>query len=111
MIHVESMTASQTHILAKIKAAVNAVDSSAEVILYGSRARNTEHAESDWDLLILTNGSVGLRDEQKFRHKLFELELELGEAFSTKVLSRSTWEQRKNIIPLLKNIRKEGVQI
>ena len=68
-------------ILLKIKKYVATIDPSSEVILFGSQARNEEKENSDWDILILTNLPTDLKGEQKFRHKLFELELEYGVAF------------------------------
>lgn len=54
---------------------INKIDPIAEVILYGSRARDESHEGSDWDLLILTNYSVDLKKESEFRDNLYDLEL------------------------------------
>ncbi|MBK7338020.1 MAG: nucleotidyltransferase domain-containing protein [Saprospirales bacterium] len=40
-------------ILQRIKESIRQVDPQAELILFGSRARNEERSDSDWDLLIL----------------------------------------------------------
>jgi len=67
----------------KIVRRVSEIDPDAEVYLFGSRARGDFKKDSDWDLLILTNYPVTLKDEQRYRHHLIPLELETGEAFST----------------------------
>ncbi len=76
------MKKKKAKILLEIKEYVNEIDNNAEVILFGSQARNEEKEDSDWDILILVSTSVETKDEQKFRHKLFELELKYNLPFS-----------------------------
>jgi uncharacterized protein len=98
-------------ILSRIKNLVREIDSSAEVILYGSRARGDENPESDWDILILVDSVANLDYEKVFRHKLFEIELELSEAFSVSVYNKEEWNLNYWITPLYQNIAKEGIRI
>lgn len=105
------MEKKKADILAKIKAAVQEINSEAEVILFGSRARGNEQTHSDWDILILTPSSVGIKGEQVFRHKLFDLELEFGEAFSTYVISKSDWNKKYKATQFYQQILKEGLRI
>ncbi len=98
-------------ILQKIKAYAQSVEPQAEVLLFGSRARNEAKADSDWDILILTPYPVDLKTEQQFRHKLFELELEYGLAISTFVYSKMDWNGKLKATPLFQNIKKEGVAL
>ncbi len=58
------------HMTHLIRQTINTIDPDAEVILYGPRVRGNESSESYWDLIILTNYSVDLNTEQKFRDKL-----------------------------------------
>ncbi len=96
----------------KIKDAVRIVDAEAQVILYGSRAKGTARDDSDWDILILVNRpQISLKDEQYFRHKLFDLELETGQAISTFVYSLNDWNSRMAITPLYQSIKLEGVNL
>ncbi len=97
--------------ISKIKRKILEVDNNVEVILFGSRARGEEREDSDWDIIILTRYPVDLRKEQIFRHKLFELELELGIALSTFVFSKSEWENKMRITPLYRNVMEEGISI
>ena len=94
-----------------IKKAVQEVEPQAETILFGSRARGEEKRDSDWDILILVPYAVDLKEEQRFRHRLFEVELNYGQAISTFVYSRSTWEGRLSVTPLFQNIQQEGVTL
>ena len=98
-------------ILSKIKAYVKQVDAYAEVILFGSWARNEEREDSDWDILILLTSPVNLKREQKFRHKLFEFELEYGVSFSTFVYSKKEWKNKHYVTPLYQNIYQDGIKL
>lgn len=95
----------------KIRNYVNAIDPNAEVILYGSRARGDERSDSDWDILILTSYAADIVTERKFRDKLYDLELETGEAYSVYVSSKSDWQTKQRITPLFQNISQEGIRI
>jgi len=105
------MNNSKKEILAKIKANVQNVEKDSEVILFGSQARDEERADSDWDILILTSKKTDLKHEQKFRHELFNLELEYGVAFSTFVYSKYDWNHKYSVTPFYKNILKDGIII
>lgn len=95
-----------------IRDTVKNADSSAQVILYGSRARGTAGIDSDWDILVLVNKSiVNSKDEQYFRHKLFDLELETGQAISTFVYSFDDWNSRMKVTPLYQNVKREGIYL
>ncbi len=104
------MNQEEKHIAEKIKNRIREKDSTAEIILYGSRARGDSHDESDWDILVLlSRENVSLKTEQEFRHHLFDLELEIGKPISVYVHSRIDWENRFSVTPFYRNIRKEGV--
>jgi len=98
-------------ILDRIKEYVKEIEPESEVILFGSRARNESREDSDWDILILVPDEVSLKEEQAFRHKLFELELLYGQAISTFVYSKSDWEKKHQVTPLYQNIKREGITI
>ena len=101
---------SDGNIKKQIKQVVKETDDSAVVILYGSKARGTATSESDWDILILLNKpSVSIKDEQLFRHKLYDLELKTGAPISTFVYSMYDWNTKFSSTPLHKNVEKEGV--
>ncbi|MEO8112488.1 MAG: nucleotidyltransferase domain-containing protein [Ginsengibacter sp.] len=105
------MPENKKHIISLIKKNVSEVDPEADIVLFGSRARGNEAEDSDWDLLILTDYPVSFQVEQQFRHHLFDLELKLGEAFSTFVYSKSDWESKHSVTPLYQNISLEGIRI
>jgi predicted nucleotidyltransferase len=93
-----------------IKESVREIDSSAITILYGSRARKNARPDSDWDILILVKKpSVSSKDEQNFRHHLYDVELETGQAISTFVYSWNEWNSKLSATPLYHNIQREGI--
>ena len=105
------MKSKTKHIIQLIRQNVNSIDPSAEVILYGSRARGDDHANSDWDVLVLTEYGVDLNIERKFRNNLYNLELETGEPFSIFVYSKYDWQTKQKITPFYYNVTREGLLI
>ena len=95
----------------RIRESINVIDSKAEVIIFGSRARGDSKRESDWDLLILIENPVTTVIERSFRNSLFDLEIDTGEVFSTFVYQRKKWETMHKVTPLYRNIKKEGVRL
>lgn len=106
------MTNTESDIVKLIGSRIKLTDPTAEVILFGSRARGNSKAESDWDILILIDTLKKDRSvEQKYRDELFKLELELGVSISTLIYSKADWETKYPYSSLYKNIQDEGVRI
>jgi len=99
-------------LLEKVKNAVKLIEPSAEIILYGSRAREDFHEGSDWDFLILVDGEVDDKRTDSIRHQLYEIEWETGEVLCSIVRSRVEWASPEyRVIPLYKNIKLDGIKI
>ncbi len=96
--------------LEKIKLAVLSVDGGAEIILFGSRARGDHKKDSDWDVLVLTEMETNSDFTKKINDKIFDLELEFTQAVSPIIVDKRTWEDWA-IMPLYKNIAKEGIAV
>jgi predicted nucleotidyltransferase len=105
------MNSQQKIVLARIKKQVKEIDPLADIILYGSRARGDFRPDSDWDILILVNTPADIETEKIFRHKLYDVELDLGEAVSTYVYNKQEWNSKYWMTPLFKNISNEGIVI
>jgi predicted nucleotidyltransferase len=99
------------HISILIKQAIGRIDSDAQVILYGSRARGTERIDSDWDILVLTDYPVDILKERQFRNALYDLELETGEPFSVFVYSKNDWDTKQIVTPFYVNVTNDGIRI
>ena len=100
----------KSDLLEKVKRAVMQIEPSAEIILYGSRAREDFHEGSDWDFLILVDGIVDAVRTDRVRHAIYDVELETNEILSSIIKSRQEWHSPKfRIIPLHENVDREGI--
>jgi len=105
-----TITEKEKIILKKCCETIMEIDPSAEVILYGSRARGDAEPESDYDLLILIDGEVTLEKEDLICRHLYPLELETGKILTAFVYSRQQWNTPLyRAMPFHKNIEREGV--
>jgi len=97
-------------LLTRCRTAIESIDPSAEVILYGSRARGDAEPASDYDLLILTDGEVNLKREDVFRRQLFPIEIETGAVLTVILLSKKDWNSALyGAMPFYQNIERDGV--
>ncbi len=103
------MNKETAYITGRILNEIKSIDPTVKVILFGSRARGDAKRDSDWDILILTKDTVTTEIERVFRYKLFDLELETGEVFSTFVYNTDTWNKKHKLTPFYKSIKQEGV--
>jgi|SRR4051794_9632263 predicted nucleotidyltransferase len=104
------MLIESAQILQEIKQAVLEVDSTAEVVLFGSRARGDFHEESDWDILILVDKEeADFKFKKEIRNALFDLELKYGEVITGIVCNRFFWKNKLDVSPLYLEVQKDGV--
>lgn len=96
--------------LDKIKQKVLAHDAQASVILFGSRARGDHRPDSDWDVLVLTDEKADFNYQDNLIGAIYKIELEYLQPISTIIRNRQEWEDSA-IIPLYKNVAKEGIAI
>lgn len=93
-----------------VKRAIHKVEPHAEIILYGSQAREDAVSESDWDFLILVYGSVSDERIDAIRHQLYEIEWEYGEVICSIVRNRKEWHSsRYQATPFYQNVEREGI--
>lgn len=99
-------------ILGQIRQAVHEVEPDAEIILYGSRSRGEALAESDWDLLILVDGSLSDERTDRIRHRLYEVEWECEEVISSIVRNREEWDSDiYQSMPFHQRVQREGIRL
>jgi len=99
-------------ILRKVKEAVLKLEPSAEIILYGSRARDDYREHSDWDFLILLVGKIDTKRTDRIRCVLYEIELDTDQIISSIVRSRQEWDSpRYSVVPLHGNVEREGIRV
>lgn len=98
-------------ILGRISNSIREEDSSADIILFGSRARGDNTDFSDWDILVLIDDKNTLKWEERFRNHLYEIELETGEIISPIVYSKDYWNSTMKYSPLFFHVKKEGIKL
>ena len=98
----------QEDIASEIKSAVLSVDQSAEIILFGSRARGDFREDSDWDVLILTdNDEANFRFKKKIRKELFDLQLNVDQVITGIIKNKAVWKQLE-YTPFFLEVCKDG---
>ncbi|MBN2366855.1 MAG: nucleotidyltransferase domain-containing protein [Calditrichaeota bacterium] len=105
------MREKDSHIARLIREEIKNFDPAAQVILFGSRARGDAKKDSDWDILILLNSQVTLEIERSLRSRLYDLELETGEVFSTFIYNKKIWNTKHKVTPFYQSIKNEGVYL
>jgi len=102
----------QEELLQHVKQAIHEAEPGAEIILYGSRARQEAGDESDWDFLVLVDGSMSEARADAIRHRLYEIEWESGEVLCAVVRSRQEWHSpRYRAMPFWQHVESEGVTL
>jgi len=77
--------------------------------LYGSRARGTEHADSDWDILILLNKEKEeFEDFGRYAYPITLLGAEYGQAILPQIYTKRQWESM-SFTPFYKNVEQDKV--
>lgn len=99
-------------LLKRVKTAVRALSPSAEIILYGSRARGTAGVDSDWDFLILLPSPRDKTLETQIKDRLYDVELETDTILSSVIRSKQEWRSsRYAVLPLHQQIERDGVPL
>jgi predicted nucleotidyltransferase len=97
-------------LLAQCREAVWAMVPSAEVILYGSRARGDARTDSDYDLLVLVDGEVDWIVEDQIRQRLYPLELATGAVLTVQAYSRRAWvSPLYQAMPFIQYVERDGI--
>ena len=80
------------------------------IVLYGSKARGTDDAESDIDLLVLTTRELTWRERNAITDALYDIQLAHGVVISTLVVSQHEWsEGHYSVLPIHDEIERYGV--
>ncbi len=110
-LHLWIIMIEQDKILLKIKHSIEKEDSTAEIILFGSRARGDNTPVSDWDILVLIDNNKTIEAEDRFRNNLYDLELETGQIISPIVYSKEYWLNKLKYSPLFSSVTREGIRL
>ena len=101
-------------LLRRVVAAVHTVEPGARISLYGSRARGDAVTDSDWDFLILLDGSVDRPRMDRVRDAIFDLELALDgcPVLSTFVRGKEEWDTpRYQSMPFRQSVARDAIRL
>ena len=80
------------------------------VVLFGSKARGDDDAESDIDLLVLTSRPTSHSEKDQMVEALFPLELDLNVVITPLVVSTEEWEHGLyQVLPIRREVEQDGV--
>lgn len=97
-------------LLHEVKHIVRRLLPTADVLLYGSVARGTQDAESDYDILVLTDSPISKEDRCEIERMLLDLELLRDVILSTIYHSRSEWASHSTW-PFHTEVEKHGIAL
>lgn len=100
-------------ILSEIRrlASIIFVDRKGAVYLYGSRARGDASAESDWDLLIVTDDAESAKDDfERFAFPFAEIGWKYGAQITPLHYSKSEWDAERGTA-FRQNVESEAILI
>jgi uncharacterized protein len=102
----------QGQLLLACREAVQQLHPTAEIVLYGSYARNEAHAESDLDLLILLGHKPSPLEIRTLHDRLYEIGLTHDMVVSLLVRDCQDWNTpRSQAMPLYQRIQQEGIRV
>ena len=95
-------------ILKEIKRRVKNAYPTAQVWLYGSRARNEATNYSDWDIIVLVDKPVDYKTHRAIADPVYDLGMELGEVFSVFIYSQEEWS-KLSFTPFYKEVEHDKI--
>ncbi len=103
------MHISKGHILSGIKRTVKNVDKHAHAMLYGSRAQNVAHDQSEWNILVILDKNSGLREKVEIERALSTFASDMGQTFDIHYVGMDEWSRDRKTVPLYESIRRQGI--
>lgn len=108
----KTLKENQQEILQRCKEIILEVVPTAQLILYGSRARGEAMADSDYDLLVIIDDPISWQLERIIGDRTYELELETDSVLSIQFISSEAWNSRSyQSLPFHQNVVRDGISI
>lgn len=81
-------------------------------VLFGSKARGNATPDSDIDLLVITRDPLSWKQKERITMEFLDVNLRFDTNFSQTVVDVDSWNSAQwRLVPLHKNVAKEGVVI
>jgi predicted nucleotidyltransferase len=104
-------TEKDKRVIEKFKSAVLSVDESAEIVLFGSRARGDYNEESDYDFLILTNMEVNYLLQTKIHNEIYPIYLDEDVVLQSVVRNKIEWNGLYSVTSFFESVKEDGFKI
>ncbi len=105
------MTKEYDQVLSLIKRTVREKEPSADIILYGSRARGDARTDSDWDVIVIHDKpSLSFDERGDLDYILWTKGLEIGKEINTLEYTRKQWDALPPSLFKL-NVLNEGIRL
>jgi predicted nucleotidyltransferase len=99
-------------ILSKCSKQINSLYPDADIILYGSQAKNQAAEYSDIDIIVLLAEPVSEKQKKQIHDLLYEIGLRYDAVISVFIKSRQNWQSPiSKATSLYKSVQKEGIII
>ena len=101
----------QSAIISLIKSTIREADPTAQIILYGSRARGDARSDSDWDVLILVDKpQTDLCDYSRLCYPVYYKGLDFGQEINATLYTKKEWNDAPPSL-FKHNVMNEGVRL
>lgn len=101
----------RTQIISLIRDTIRASEPTAQIILYGSRARGDAREDSDWDVLVIVDrAKTNLDDYKRLCYSVYYKGLDYGAEINPTLYTLKEWEQAPPTM-FKYNVTTEGIAL
>jgi len=107
-----TLSAADRELLLSVKQIVHRFVPTATVLLYASAAQGTQKRESDYDVLILTDGNLSKAEEFAVRNAIYDFELVRSVVISVLFYAKDEWNGPvRRVSPFHVNVERDAIVI
>ena len=108
----KSIREADKQMLLDVKRAIMELVPGADLLLYGSTARGERSSESDYDILVLTDGMLAASYQDVLRGVVYDIALDHDVVISLVFVSKDHWQLPSVCVtPFHRNVESEGITL